>query len=173
MSRLPTTPTPTSSAFKKRYWRGVRNRIYRGRMRGIICLPDQLLFLIRDTYPNSPVPPDAQLFSIGIDREKNLISFHFYSVANPMVNCVQLPPPLLLNIVKAQSEGLIPFDAELKGMSVHEQFTWLRLEVYSNKFKDSDSKTMPLIQFRYENKERLVYAPETKPEDREKQPVII
>lgn len=138
--------------FTKRQVEGSRKRAdsHRGKIRGIILRPEQMLDLIRDTYQGAPVPMDAQLFALGIESRENLLQLYFSSASNPLVRCIQLRPTSLLEILKAKSEGIVPSDAELKGISIHQHFTVLRMEVASDKFEPGESRELPMIQMRYE-----------------------
>lgn len=150
--------SPLKSVFTKRQIEGSRQRAnsHRGKIRGIILRPEQMLDLIRDTYQGAPIPMDAQLFALGIEARENLLQLYFSSASNPLVRCIQLRPTGLLEILKAKSEGMIPSDAELKGISIHQHFTVLRMEVASDKFAASETPSMPMIQMRYELGKLLV-----------------
>ena len=109
-----------------------------------------MLDLIRDSYQSAPIPADAQLFALGVESRENLLQLYFNSASNPLVRCIQIKPASLLEILKTKSEGMIPSDAELRGISVHQHFTVIRMEVSSDKFPLSECKELPMIQIRYE-----------------------
>jgi hypothetical protein len=107
--------------------------------------------LVRDVYSNAPIPVDAQFIGIGVEDADNLFQFYFASeMGGNQVHCINIRPQLMLDIIKGECGNKLPSDTELIGISVHEAFTFLRLDVKSNKFEPSDSGQMPLIQVRYE-----------------------
>lgn len=172
-----TTPTPTSnqeSVFSRRAATGSRKRAYnrRGKVRAIIVRPEEMLALIRDTYTNAPVPADSQFFGISVNDTQNKIGLHFYSNANPNVTCVSFKPDFLLNILKGQSEGIIPRDAELIGVCVHDAFTLLRLDVVSDRFPAMDVQKIPVINMRYDYGDILISRPEATRNEYERHPLI-
>jgi len=111
------------------------------------------LELARDLYPNSPIPSDALFNMVGIDTSENQIYFHFTSLISPGISCFSLKPELLLDMMKVSSRGFIPKDAELEAICVHDNFSFMRFDVRSSKFPASDSNVLPLLQFRYEDRE--------------------
>jgi len=147
------------NAIAKRNWVGSRKAaVLRGHTRGIVIRPEQMLDLIRDTYPQSPVPSDALFQAVGVDREKNLIYFHFYSIISPQISCAAMQPQLLLDFLKGHAEGAIPLDAEMVGISVHNDLTLMRLDARSTKFDAIPNDATPVIEIRYEGGELLVGA---------------
>ena len=171
-----TTPTqPTNGnggPFSQRHYVGSRKRARnkRGRIRGIVVKPEEMLDLIRDTYANAPVPSDAQFYALGIDTTENYIQFFYYSLISPNVNCIKLKPELLLDLLKSQSHGIIPKDGELDSICVHTHFTIIRLDVYSNHFPALNVSEFPLIQLRYSGGSLLIGNPSDHGTDYEKLP---
>lgn len=138
----------------------------RGRMRGLTIDPWGVFELLRDTYKNIPIPPDAKFEGISIEKKgpASYIAFYYSTDLsnkaiivkptdvnlNPMGHCFILKPQLLVDILKYYCDGRIPKDAEAKAFSINQRFNLIRIDIYSDKFKVSDAAAIPLIHLRYE-----------------------
>lgn len=138
----------------------------RGRMRGLTIDPLGVFELLRDTYKNIPIPPDAKFEGIAIEKKgpASFIAFYYSTgYANkaiivkptdvnfdPMSHCFILKPQLLVDILKYYCDGRVPKDAEAVSFSLNPMFNLIRIDIYSDKFKDSNATAIPLIHLRYE-----------------------
>lgn len=148
----------------------------RGKMRGLTIDPLGVFELLRDTYKNIPIPPDAKFEAISIEKKGPASYIAFYYSTNlsnkaiivkptdanfdPMSHCFILKPQLLVDILKYYCDGRVPKDAEAKAFSINQRFNLIRIDIYSDKFKVSDAAAIPLIHLRYEA-EQLFTSDET------------
>ena len=124
----------------------------RGRVRGLVVDPRDVLELLRDTWGNVPVPSDAQFQGFGVQRKgaDSYIEFYYTSLLDPINTCVTLKPQQLVDILKYWYDGCVPSDAEIKAVQINKYFTFIRLDVESGKFGASDAANIPLMHLRYE-----------------------
>ena len=137
-----------------------------GKVRGLVIDPIDVLELMRDTYANTPIPPDAKFEGLEVEKKGagSYINFYFstdlsnktiikptdISIDPTKPHCITFKPQYLIDILKYWCNGMVPSDAEAMSFNVHPRFTLIRVDIYSNKFKDSHSTNIPLIHLRYE-----------------------
>lgn len=127
---------------------------------GLTIKPEQILELLHDTQPNSPIPFDAICMAIGVKDEgsNSRIEFYFNSIAAPMSTNVTLDPHHLLEILVNLGEGLLPRDSVLRGIEISDRFNLMLLIVESDKFPSGKSQ-LPLAHIRYVAGELILYHP--------------
>lgn len=127
---------------------------------GLTVAPQQILELLHDTQPHSPIPKDAVLMGLGVSDEgsNSRIEFYFDSVMSPMAQNVSLDPHHLLEILVNLSEGMLPRDSELRGIELSNVFNLMLLVVRSDKFP-TGKNMLPIASIRYVAGELLLYHP--------------
>jgi hypothetical protein len=127
---------------------------------GLTIKPEQILELLHDTQPNSPIPFDAILCAIGVKDEgsNSRIEFYFNSIAAPMATNCTLDPHHLLQILVNLGEGLLPRDSVLRGIELSDRFNLMLLIVESDKFPSGKAQ-LPLAHIRYVAGELILYHP--------------
>ena len=137
-----------------------------GRKRGLVFDPLEVFELLRDTWHNAPIPPDAQFEAVSIEKSgaDSFICF-YYSTSeskkliivgpqgsdfNPMSHCISLKPQMLVDILKYWFHGDVPNDAEPTAFYINQFFNSLCIEVASDKFPNSDASKMPMIHLTYD-----------------------
>lgn len=127
---------------------------------GLTIAPQQMLELLHDTQPNSPIPKDAILTGLGMfdEGDNSRISFYFDSIVAPMAHEVSLNPHYFLKLLVGLSEGLLPLDSELRGIELSDRFNLMLLVVRSDKFPTGINQ-LPIASIRYIAGELLLYHP--------------
>lgn len=127
---------------------------------GLTIKPEQILELLHDTQPTSPIPFDAILCAIGVKDEgsNSRIEFYFNSLASPMSTNIDIDPHHLLQILMNIGEGLLPRDVVLRGIEISDRFNLMLMVVESDKFPSGVAQ-LPLAHVRYVAGELILYHP--------------
>lgn len=127
---------------------------------GLTIAPQQVLELLHDTQPNSPIPKDAILTGVGFfdEGENSRICFYFDSIIAPMAQEVGLNPHYFLKLLVGLSEGMLPLDSELRGIELSDRFNLMLLVVRSDKFPTGINQ-LPIASIRYIAGELILYHP--------------
>ncbi len=127
---------------------------------GLTIKPEQILQLLHDTQPNSPIPFDAILCALQVEDkgEASQVNFFFNSLISPMSTNISLDPHHLLKLLVEQSHGMLPLDSELRGIEISSMFNLMLLVVKSDKFP-TGVKSLPIASLRYVAGELILYHP--------------
>lgn len=127
---------------------------------GLTIKPEQIIQLLHDTQPHSPIPFDAILCAVGIEDagSNSRIQFYFNSLISPMSTNVDIDPHYLLQILIKLSNGMLPSDSELRGIEISDKFNLMLLVVKSDKFP-TGIKGLPIASLRYVAGELILYHP--------------